>query len=249
MDFVTGLATRARRRGGDASEAGGRLSDPDERQARGADRRRLGRAESAAPPAGPAPERRKRVERPDAAASTSRNSSRSWTPTSLTARSWPRSPSHGEQPGPGSSQDTVEADTPALADREAAREAALAGMRARTAQHAAKPWCRASAAPAAAPAERRPPKPLLTEPAAAAEPTPPGETPPPPEPGRAGAATARGLWPRFVAGLAGDHRRDDDRDGGQPARLPEGHRARAWAACRRSTASSRLPIRATRRRS
>ncbi|MGH2925931.1 MAG: hypothetical protein ACRDK1_08170, partial [Solirubrobacterales bacterium] len=43
--------------------------------------------------------------------------------------------------GPASAEppdDTVEADTPALADREAAREAALAGLRARTAEHASK---------------------------------------------------------------------------------------------------------------
>lgn len=43
--------------------------------------------------------------------------------------------------GPGANepgQETVEANTPELADREAAREAALAGLRARTAEHAAK---------------------------------------------------------------------------------------------------------------
>lgn len=39
------------------------------------------------------------------------------------------------EPGPG---ETVEADTPSLADREEAQEAALAGLQARTAEHAAK---------------------------------------------------------------------------------------------------------------
>ena len=45
----------------------------------------------------------------------------------------------GDGPDPAPEQATVEADTPVLADREAAREAALAGLRARTAEHAAKP--------------------------------------------------------------------------------------------------------------
>ena len=57
-------------------------------------------------------------------------------------------------------QDTVEADTPALADREAAREAALAGLRARTAEHAAKQRGRRRPAGSRRPAAvGRPPRP------------------------------------------------------------------------------------------
>jgi LCP family protein required for cell wall assembly len=117
-------------------------------------------------------------------------------------------PQSGEEPGPASSQDTVEADTPALADREAAREAALAGLRARTAQHAANRGAQASEGTAPAPgaetsatATAQAP-PATGPPAAAAESKPPTETPPAtaadvqPEEG----APRRGLWPRFVAG-------------------------------------------------
>jgi len=89
-------------------------------------------------------------------------------------------------------EDTVEADTLSLADREAAREAALAGLRARAAEHAAKQAKGATAvgAPAAtaepeAPAEKEQAPPT-------APPTPvaePDEKPP-----------RRSIWPRFVAG-------------------------------------------------
>ena len=109
-----------------------------------------------------------------------------------------------EQPGPASSQVTVEADTPALAEREAAREAALAGVRARTAQHAANRGAGTSAgtappppAEAPAPAEATP----EAQPAAAAEPEPPAEPPAPPVADlQPEGAPRRGLWPRFLAG-------------------------------------------------
>ena len=66
----------------------------------------------------------------------------------------------GEGNGPGAGHDTVEADTPTLADREAAREAALAGLRARTAEHAVKQTTgvSATAAPAAPGAPAAPPE-------------------------------------------------------------------------------------------
>ena len=81
----------------------------------------------------------------------------------------------GEGDGPGAGHDTVEADTPTLADREAAREAAMAGLRARTAEHAVKQTTGVSAtaapgAPAAPPeapaaAEQEPrPRRLLSRP-------------------------------------------------------------------------------------
>ncbi len=99
-------------------------------------------------------------------------------------------------PGP----DTVEADTLALADREAAREAALAGVRARAAEHAAKQVAGSGVASTPAPTAPPPPKPAVPSPGAAS-PGPPqtdGGTPamasldekPPP----------RGLWARFLAG-------------------------------------------------
>jgi len=113
-------------------------------------------------------------------------------------------PQSDEKPGPGSSQDTVEADTPALADREAAREAALAGIRARTAQHAANRGAGTSTG-TAPPLPAEPPGAAEAapdaEPAAAAEPEPPGETPPPPVAElQPEGAPRRGLWPRFLAG-------------------------------------------------
>jgi LCP family protein required for cell wall assembly len=99
---------------------------------------------------------------------------------------------HGDGPDPVSSQATIEADTPALADREAAREAALAGLRTRTAEHAAKQGAGASATGApAAPTEPTP------EPA---EPPPAEETPSPGGFGLAEGPPGRGLWPRFLAG-------------------------------------------------
>jgi LCP family protein required for cell wall assembly len=88
----------------------------------------------------------------------------------------------GDGPDPVSSQATVEADTPALADREAAREAALAGVRARTAEHAAK---QAAGEPAEPPS---------------AEPPPAEEAPPSGGPDLEEGPPGRGLWPRFLAG-------------------------------------------------
>jgi polyisoprenyl-teichoic acid--peptidoglycan teichoic acid transferase len=101
-------------------------------------------------------------------------------------------------------QDTVEADTPALADREAAREAALAGLRARAADHATKHGTESLTTPpptkkekeeerpdakgdghgVAAPATAPPAKPPVIGAAAEAEEKPP----------------KRGMWSRFVAG-------------------------------------------------
>jgi LCP family protein required for cell wall assembly len=108
--------------------------------------------------------------------------------------------------GPAVGEDTVEADTPLLADREAAREAALAGLRARTAEHDAK---RGVAAPekaagveAPVPGEARP---RATPPAEAAAPdaerAPPAEaTPPPAIPAEDRRPPPRALWARFLAG-------------------------------------------------
>jgi LCP family protein required for cell wall assembly len=89
-------------------------------------------------------------------------------------------------------EETVEADTQALADREAAREAALAGLRARTAEHAKRKPAGPTAAgpppqdsaPAAEARAEAPPTDIV--PAAVAE----DDQKPPP----------RGLWSRFVAG-------------------------------------------------
>jgi polyisoprenyl-teichoic acid--peptidoglycan teichoic acid transferase len=112
----------------------------------------------------------------------------------------------GQGDGPGPSHDTVEADTPALADREAAREAALAGLRARTAEHAAKPATGVSAAASAAPAAPEAPTAPAEAPAVAEQE--PAEEAPPPAEEEAPPAEAeqperpprRALWPRFVAG-------------------------------------------------
>jgi polyisoprenyl-teichoic acid--peptidoglycan teichoic acid transferase len=118
----------------------------------------------------------------------------------------------GEGNGPGAGHDTVEADTPTLADREAAREAALAGLRARTAEHAVKQTtgvsaAAATAAPPEAPAaaEQEPQAEASAQPAEAtphpAEATPPPAEPAPPaEPEQPEHPPRRGLWPRFVAG-------------------------------------------------
>jgi LCP family protein required for cell wall assembly len=102
------------------------------------------------------------------------------------------------EPGDAAGEETVEADTPALADREAAREAALAGLRARTAEHAKHkpaetpivtkaptPGSPAAAPAAGAPAEASPPTDAVAT-AAVAE----ADQQPPP----------RGLWSRFMAG-------------------------------------------------
>jgi len=110
-------------------------------------------------------------------------------------------------------QATVEADTLALADREAAREAALAGIRARAAQHVAKQAPEGGGAPAAT---AQPEAAELTESAEeagggeqvveaeeAAEPeeAPPAEVPPSPtEPEPQERPPRRGLWARFLAG-------------------------------------------------
>jgi polyisoprenyl-teichoic acid--peptidoglycan teichoic acid transferase len=98
--------------------------------------------------------------------------------------------------------DTVEADTPSLADREAAREAALAGLRARTAEHAAKQGPRTSAgAPTVA---KGPPPPAATPPPAPpkaeGDQAPPSEVSPPPEAEAEEKPERGGLWARFVAG-------------------------------------------------
>ena len=92
-------------------------------------------------------------------------------------------------------QDTVEADTLALADREAAREAALAGLRARAAENKTKHGTGAitspppkTPAPVAAEAEDKKP-PAAPEPAAVA--TAAEDVGPPPR---------RGIWARFAVG-------------------------------------------------
>ncbi len=113
--------------------------------------------------------------------------------------------------GPAGGQDTVEADTLALADREAAREAALAGLRARTAQHVAKQATGAALGPP--PAATPPQAPPATPPepadeAPAAEQRPSASQAPPPAQATAEPAEAEEperaprspLWPRFVAG-------------------------------------------------
>ena len=113
-------------------------------------------------------------------------------------------------PGLAAGQDTVEADTLALGDREAAREAALAGLRARTAQHAAKQAAGAQSgtapAPPAKPPQAPPGTPTDRAPAPARQP-PPSEASPPahataaaPQPEEPERAPRSPLWPRFVAG-------------------------------------------------
>jgi LCP family protein required for cell wall assembly len=94
-------------------------------------------------------------------------------------------------------QDTVEADTLALADREAAREAALAGLRARAAQHG-KQGTEAITAP--------PPKAPPPGEAQADGHEPAAKVPPAQPPSVAASEEAedlprrRGMWLRFVAG-------------------------------------------------
>ncbi len=91
----------------------------------------------------------------------------------------------------------MEADTPELADREAAREAALAGLRARTAEHAKR---KPGETPVASTVATPPPAAAVPVPGTQAEAAPPtdgvaaaeaeqDQTPPP-----------RSLWSRFVAG-------------------------------------------------
>jgi LCP family protein required for cell wall assembly len=100
----------------------------------------------------------------------------------------------GDGAGASVDMETVEADTPTLADREAAREAALAGLRARAAEHAAKQGTGVTAV-----GER--PATAEGKPAAKAEEAPPAEAAPPAaEPSEEGRPPKRSLWPRFVAG-------------------------------------------------
>jgi LCP family protein required for cell wall assembly len=91
-------------------------------------------------------------------------------------------------------EDTVEADTLALGDREAAREAALAGLRARAAEHATKHGTEAVTAPP-------PPSPPPGEAAAKAE-EPPAEAPPAAVPAEEaeGPPSQRSVWARFAVG-------------------------------------------------
>jgi LCP family protein required for cell wall assembly len=104
------------------------------------------------------------------------------------------------QPDPPG-EDTVEADTPALADREAAREAALAGLRARTAEHAAKQRTGATTSAPTAPPASPPPAAKPPAPAPGGQPAgPPESTPPPAGPDAEEKPPARGVWARFVAG-------------------------------------------------
>ncbi len=104
-----------------------------------------------------------------------------------------------EQAEDAAGEETVEADTPELADREAAREAALAGLRARTAEHAKRKTGEAPAVPKVttpAPAPQQ----------AAPAPGTPAAAPPtdgmggPAEPEDDQTPPPRGLWSRFVAG-------------------------------------------------
>jgi polyisoprenyl-teichoic acid--peptidoglycan teichoic acid transferase len=105
-------------------------------------------------------------------------------------------PSPAEAPKP-TSRDTVEVDTLAHADREAAQEAALAGLRARAAAHATQTDHRIEAAV--------PPPPPV--PAAAPRPAPPAAAIPPPTTkvpaagaGGVGEPPKRGVWARFLVG-------------------------------------------------
>jgi LCP family protein required for cell wall assembly len=93
------------------------------------------------------------------------------------------------------SQDTVEANTLALGDREAAREAALKGLRARAAEHASKTGTEAITAP--------PPKtPPPSEARADGEKPPPKAPPAPATPAEETdeGPAKRAIWPRFAAG-------------------------------------------------
>jgi LCP family protein required for cell wall assembly len=117
---------------------------------------------------------------------------------------------HDSDPAPSQGGETVEADTPALADREAAREAALAGLRARTAEHTAKlaagsPGAAAPEAEAAVPpgAPAPPPaaQPAPQAPPPAQQAPPPGDQAAPAQPSEPEEGASRSpLWPRFVTG-------------------------------------------------
>jgi polyisoprenyl-teichoic acid--peptidoglycan teichoic acid transferase len=91
-------------------------------------------------------------------------------------------------------EDTFEADTLALGDREAAREAALEGLRARAAENTTKHGTEAITVPP-------PPTPPPGEAPAEAE-QPPAEAPPAAVPAGAdeGPPSQRSIWARFVAG-------------------------------------------------
>jgi LCP family protein required for cell wall assembly len=96
------------------------------------------------------------------------------------------------------SRDTVEVDTLALADREAAQEAALAGLRARAAAHATQTDHRIEAA-----VPTPPPAPVAATP----RPAPPAAATPPPTSkapaagaGAVGEPPKRGVWARYVVG-------------------------------------------------
>jgi LCP family protein required for cell wall assembly len=112
----------------------------------------------------------------------------------------------GNGGGPAPGEDTVEADTPLLADREAAREAALAGLRARTAEHAERHGVAAPEEPAAteaAPGESQAaasPPAEAPAPAPDAERGPPAEAAPPSAPAEEESPPRRALWARFLAG-------------------------------------------------
>jgi polyisoprenyl-teichoic acid--peptidoglycan teichoic acid transferase len=107
----------------------------------------------------------------------------------------PASPAAAPEP---TSRDTVEVDTLALADREAAQEAALAGLRARAAAHATQTDHRIEAAvPTPPPAPvAAPPQPA---PQAAATP-PPTSKAPAAGAGGVGEPPKRGVWARYVVG-------------------------------------------------
>ena len=100
------------------------------------------------------------------------------------------------------SRDTVETDTVALADREAAQEAALAGLRARAAAHATQTEHRVDAVTAAPPTPAPPPPkappPKAPPPAATPAPTPPA--PAAPGPPGVGTPPKQGVWARFLVG-------------------------------------------------
>src|SRR5205085_222120 len=104
-------------------------------------------------------------------------------------------------PSAPASDQTIEADTPTLADREEAQEAAMAGLRARTEAHATKTDQRVAAAtaPAAAPAPAKPSPPAAATPAPAAKVPPPLAPSAGPPPGNAGEPPKRGVWWRFLA--------------------------------------------------
>ncbi len=117
----------------------------------------------------------------------------------------PAQPEAGGEGDAPAGEGTVEADTPELADREAAREAALEGLRARTAEHTAKRQTGATAAASTATT----PTPATTPPAVDAGQTPepegelappPGGASPPSEPEGEPEPRRGGLFPRFVAG-------------------------------------------------